>query len=1285
MSGVWIGCVLGMMAWAVGDDGGLDDFGGSESFTRLERWTPQDRWLSNPSPTASAARDGQALSFRVAEPRKGMKWSAALAPIAPAETPYLVVRYRAENVDTANSDYFIYVDDQTPGRQLAALRLSDVRADGQWHLVAVDLTTLTRAEAIRTVAIQVQAGSRGGARAWLDRLGFTDTPPEGAAILPRAAAAPAQPDWVAPLADASWTAQPGWLANPADQGEHSLGRQGGVTAFRVARPASGMKWSWQLAAPLSLEGHRYVAMRYRARGYGPHSDYALCALGKPRDQGLGYVAAVGSAEILSDGRWHNLALDVRPVAPQLPTLTSLAIQVQAAAPDAVLELADLRLTNQLQPDRLADALDWSPGAKLDHFQPIPLGQSARAESRPWRRRLRLADWFVAPEVTVQGVPFVILAEGKTGDLAATPLGGRSELRLPASVRASEVYLLMLAVFTGAEEPAYGSGKLRAIRDVDRFRLRLEYADGTADECLPMNVATKGFGIVQGPQVVVAAADGSKPLAALVLEDRCKQAAFAIVAATARTGGGRLFPEAMEETPPLRVRPSSGNAARGPGAEPPGSLEAAGPPLLRKLIHRATAWNLLAAPAPLVKLQVDGKSVALEDLVPILRAVHFDTSPKRKRGQQLIPSLALRASVKGASSNRERHTGANELSQKPRPLTPDPDHFVVPAARGEGGSGATSKQGTGVDFRWYKVRSVADLWVGLSLKQEGNHSLLITARVENCGAKEHRVVLVAPSIGPYRLADRAEEAWYLVPKRGTAFDNRPCSYRERYCGLFPVQFLDTFSPNEGRGLCLRTLDTDCLWKHYLMEKKENQLTVGVEYAATLGPGGSLQTAPAVITLTDGDWHAGLDAYRRWLAEWYRPLGPRKPWFREVFNFRQRFLWGLDPLYDSKRGAIDLQRAVDEARREFGGIDYLHLFDWGACGPYGRIYGRTGDYSPYDYLRGGRDALASAIAAVQGQGVPVGLYIEGYLLEERGKLGQQSGKAWQLVGQDGKGRYWPACTEMYACSFVPEWREVQASTYATKVKELNTDGMYLDEYGFAGTWVDCWSKAHGHPAPGYAVVGERDGTRLVRQRIDRAKPGVALYTEETPVDVTTQYQDGSFTYAMSTALHTQTRAPLNLARFALPSFKTIEILYCDKPTGSWATGVKWVFFNGEAIWLEGEATEWFEPQTREAIRACYRILRKHRDALTTLEPIPLVPTEQGGVFANAFPISGKTLYTLYNARHRTVRGELLRISHRPGATYYDEWRQRPAAVRIEGSDALVALEIGPHDVGCVVAAE
>jgi hypothetical protein len=1193
----------------------LDDLVWREDGRDPCRWTRQPAWLGNPSASAAVAVDGQTLRFRVDEPGRGMKWSLAMPAVALDETPWMVVRYRAENLDTKHTDYFVYLDDRVPGRQLAALRPADAVADGRWHVAAVDLSRLTEAEAVEGLALQVQAGSQGKAVVWLDWLALMETPPEGAAIVRQGPVTDAKPDWVAPLGAIQWTAQPGWLGNPAATGSHAAVRQKDATLFRVHTAGSGMKWSCNLAEPVALTGRRYVSLRYRALRAGPQSDYALCVFGAPSAKGdPGYTVAVPSAEIVADGRWHTLHVDARRVAARYPTITGLAIQLQAAGADASLELADIRLTNATQPSRLADAVSWQAGASFGGFRPIGIQAAARSEATAWRRHLRLADWFQGAAVTVEGIPFARLEKGP--ELAATPLRGRSEISLATTGRASEIYLLMLAALVGTDEPAYRGGKLRALRDVDRFRLRLEYADGTADECLPMNVSTREFGVADGVQVMVAGADASKDLKAVVLCDLCKQGAFALAAATLRTGQQRVFPEALEECPPcLRLAKAT---AAGSGGQPGVRLEAPlyssfGLPQLERLVHRSSGSNYLAGPCPLVVLRVDGRVVPPEDLKPVAA------------GDKVPP-----------------------------------------------------------DQSWYKVRGADGLLLGLTMSMTGDTKLTVAATVRNDGRKEHAVTLVAPSVGPYRLGKKPDEAYYLVPRCGSILDHRPCTFREPYSGQFPVQFLDTFCPAESCGLTLRTEDAACLRKNYLLEKKDGQFTLGVEYPErTLRPGESLAAAPAVIAATDGDWHRGLDAYRRWVALWHKPLVPRKPWFREIFNFRQRFLWGLDPLYDAASGKLRLLSAVDEVRREFGGIDYLHLFDWGNVQGIGRIYGRTGDHDPYESLRGGRDALRNAIAEVQAAGVPVGLYIEGYLLEERGKLGRQFGRAWQLIGRDGRGMYWPDCSEMFVCAAVPAWREVQASTYAAKVRELNVDGMYIDEFGFANGGKDCWSKEHGHEVPSFSARTERECTRMIRASIEGVKRNVAVYTEESPVDLTTQYQDGSFTYAMSASQRAQTLAPLNLTRFALPDFKTIEILYCDKPTGSWATGVRWVFFNGEAIWLEGKADQWFEPETRAEIRRCYAILRKHRDAFTTLDPVPLVATEQGGVFCNLFPTARKSVYTLYNARHRTVRGPVLRLPHRDGVSYHDAWHDRPAEVRRDGPQDVINLEIGPHGAGCVVA--
>ena len=878
--------------------GDLDDLCWTQQFTQADPWTSQPKWLSSSSPTASVTSDGTEICFTVNEPGLGMKWSAPLPAVSLTEQPYLVLRYRAENLNIASTDYLLHLDDQDPGHQLHAIRLCDAHADGQWHTAAVDMSTLTSADAVVAMAVQVQANRQGKGRLWLQWLSFRDDPPEDATIIQRVPAAPSKPDWTAPLASMKWNPRNTWLSDPADDGTFRVEQAADRVLFRVNEPSRGMKWSADLPESFSLEGHRYLSIRYRARQLSRHGDYTLCGLGKPRPGGPSFLPVVSCVELIDDGHWHTLDVDVRRVAKQLPLITGIAMQVQAAGPEASLQVSDIRLVNARQSSRLADALDWHPGATWQGFQPVPIGTVAAGRSDRWFSYLRLVDWFIGngtdargtgnrPSVTVEGVPFELL--GRMPNLAVTALRSKVQLRLPVGRTASEVYMVLLAAMTGPEEPTYGSGPLRAIEDVDRFCLRLEYADGTVDECLPMNVSTGRFGVVSGPQVLVAAADRMRRLEAVVLCDRTRQAAFGVAAITIRTDGTSRHPEATEITPPLRVKPS-GTSPRRDVLE--ATLAAGGPPTIEQLVHRPSGWRYLAGPCPLVELHVDGKSIPVSDLEP------------------------------------------------------------VPATKGQPG------------IRWYRVRSVKGLQLGLDVKAEGGDSLRITAQVKNGSGQNHRTTLRVPSLS-YRLAERPDDAFYLMPKRGAAMNCRDCSYHERYCGTFPVQFVDTFSPSGGRGLSLRTEDTQCVRKHYVLKKQASTFTLGVEYPEqTLGPDEQFQTPPAILTATDGDWHRGLESYRRWLGTWYRPQTPRQPWFREVFNFRQRFLWGARPTLRRPPGEAPVGPGYRGGpARVRAASNYLHLFDWGNCGPYGRIYGRTGDYSPYDYLQGGREALRKAIAAVQ----------------------------------------------------------------------------------------------------------------------------------------------------------------------------------------------------------------------------------------------------------------------------------------------------------------------------------
>lgn len=1177
-------------------------------------WSPRPTWLPNPADQFTLQTVDEGMVFGVANPLKGMKWLLDTELIELRETPWLVVRYRAENMPTTGEDYVLSADDGVPGRSVSPVRFSDIKADGKWRLLAVDVGELTDAMVVSALAVQVQADAHGAASLQIDRLEWKRKPPTNAELLRHTEPEAKQPDWVSPLQSADWQPEPTWLHNPAAKHRHHVEIEADQNLFRVETAGKGMKWHWAFPDPLDLAGRRYLVLRYRAEGVAPTGDYALSLLGVPlaTDSPVA-VTAFGASEFIADGRWRTLHLDTRWLASQYRRIDGFAIQVQAAAPDAHLEIAAITLTNTEQYAPLSDLLDWRSGSAEEAFTPVVLDDVVHEARSAWLERFRLHEWFDSPQIVVEHIPFTVRTEDPA--LAATALRVEAELRIPVSGVATEVYLLLFAALSGFDEPVYGGGTFRAIRDVDRFRVRLEYEEGPPDECLPLNLSTGGFGLVAGPQLLVAAADDNRLLQAVVLIDRSPQAAHALAGVTLRTDGQRGHPAALEaDAHPLRLPQREEN-----GPQPAARLEVqwavSGAPHLSQLIHQPSGWKLLSEPSSLLALWVDHEPVPLSDLVALTTEL----------------PVAL----------------------------------------------------TSPNWTWFRVPDRPGLKLGLAVSYSHDAELRVAAKVHNAGPQMYTVKLVAPTVGPFRLSAHAEDDYYLFPRRGTVLDHSDRSLRERYSGDFPVQFVDTFAPSAGRGLALRTEDREALRKYYLLDKEDGQFVLGVEYPdRPLAPGESLITAPTVIAANHGDGRQGFADYRRWLQQWHEPIKPRQDWFRQVFNFRQRYLWEFDPVYDAVAERFRLDEALAADRRDFGGVDYLHLFDWGNLPGTGRVYGRDGDLDPFVAIAGGRDTLATAIRGVQADGVPVGLYIEGYLLEERGLLGAEHGQQWQLIDAAGRPRYWADTSEMFICPVVSPWIDIQASTVARKIKQLNADGMYLDQFGFTSHEWDCFAPDHGHPVASYAVTAEQPLIRTVRAAMADVNPRAVLYSEETPVDVTTPYQDGSFTYALYEAQRTSTLVPLNMARFAFPDFKTFEILFCDAPTGSWATGVRWVFFNGEALWLQGPAQQWFAPGTLAEIRRCHALLTTYRDAFTSLEPEPLVATEMGGVFANRFPTASKTVYTLLNTRHRTLRGPMLRLPHDPTATYHDAWHDRPAHVTRAGDWDLIATELGPHGVGCIV---
>jgi hypothetical protein len=517
--------------------------------------------------------------------------------------------------------------------------------------------------------------------------------------------------------------------------------------------------------------------------------------------------------------------------------------------------------------------------------------------------------------------------------------------------------------------------------------------------------------------------------------------------------------------------------------------------------------------------------------------------------------------------------------------------------------------------------------------------------------------------------------YCFPQQGAVSDSEPAQLTREYSAGFPMQFMDVYHETNG-GIYLATHDTSNQPRKYFLKKIE-RITMGVDYQQKLLRPHEAWVLTGVVGAHRGDWHDAFLAYRRWLGTCYQPESPRQRWFQDVFNFRQIFLHpnlGAPGAFDpqTKEYSIGEQLAADTAA--FGGVDYLHIFDW-ALDP---KHGRVGDYNTWEYL-GGAERFHDQIANIQAHGVHVGLYFEGYLVDHRSEILKTAGTDWQLLSARGipYARYGKGY--VYPCPYVDAWRAYLASTCSSAIQKSGADGVYIDEYGF-GWQYPCNNPAHHHPVPAGQMKGEEEMLRALRETLPK---GRVLYTEETGTDVTSQYQDGSFTYSVSAARNHRNPSRANLFRFAVPGYKLFEIIRVDKPLGDDPEAVKNVFFNGEGIWLEGPLNDqWFPDSVRQVIAKTHRILRQYSEAFRSENSIPLVPTLEKEIFANEFPGEQKVVWTLYNGGNSAADGELLKVHHRPGFQYLDVWNGKPLSPRIVGEDAFLKLHLESHDAGCIV---
>ncbi|MGD9498816.1 MAG: DUF6259 domain-containing protein, partial [Armatimonadota bacterium] len=415
-----------------------------------------------------------------------------------------------------------------------------------------------------------------------------------------------------------------------------------------------------------------------------------------------------------------------------------------------------------------------------------------------------------------------------------------------------------------------------------------------------------------------------------------------------------------------------------------------------------------------------------------------------------------------------------------------------------------------------------------------------------------------------------------------------------------------------------------------------------------PGEELRLPPVAIGLTTDGVQEALGRYREWAGSWYEV--ERTDWFREAFNYRAARIFDdatpEDVVDAYEDDAIDLLHYMVQAKHLNGAYEVRE--DWGAAG------------------------VRALIDALHERGIRSSHYVEGYIAHETTAIYLEHGDEW---GQKRNGENVVAFANMAMCHAAEGWHRWLAQVTTGLVAEMSFDVIYLDELGF-GT-VDkyvCDNPNHEHPPKWEGMRSTQALLDHVRSALREANPGTPLVTEGPAVDRLFTVLDGVQDYGCRDAYHYPQwySTPVHWLRFVYPDFKFFDIPAGVASEQAWQ--IRRVLFNGCGLCTSGRGPS----ATRGLERRATLLWRDHRDALSSEEVTPLLPTKHHAVYANRFGAGEKTIITVCNANEFPVAGELVALPVSADEHLVDVWQHREPPTRSAHGVEQVALQLGPRDV-------
>jgi hypothetical protein len=277
-----------------------------------------------------------------------------------------------------------------------------------------------------------------------------------------------------------------------------------------------------------------------------------------------------------------------------------------------------------------------------------------------------------------------------------------------------------------------------------------------------------------------------------------------------------------------------------------------------------------------------------------------------------------------------------------------------------------------------------------------------------------------------------------------------------------------------------------------------------------PHSSRTLLPVIMRGYDGDWHAGVDVYRRWRATWYRQ--PHiADWALDVHSWLQLQIDGAEQ--DFSIPYRELPKYIDECSAN--GVTAIQLVGWNIGGQDG------GDPClDADPGLGTWEELHQAILHARAKGVKMILFgkpiwadlttdwykkeLYKYQATDPFAIPYQTGgysytTPTQLAGINNRRR---AIMDVQCQAY----RDIATKQF-TKIVDLGAAGWLFDEVCHHGPVDYSFSSDHGYPPPGYIYGGDMPMAKQFRDVADHSDPDF-IFAGEGPQDWLMQYYPVSY---------------------------------------------------------------------------------------------------------------------------------------------------------------------------------